>query len=75
MINISVSRLKKKLLNDNDIEFVNFDDELKQSIKHINEFVANTTRNHIKIFIQNELTPDAIAAMMNTVYFKGQWVC
>lgn len=63
-----------KLLNA-DIEPLNFADELDQCIKHINKFVAELTKNHIKDFIKNEINRGTIFAMVNAVYFNGEWVC
>lgn len=57
-----------------DIEPLNFAEKPCQSIQHINKFVAEATRNYIKDFVTDELDDKTRFAMVNAVYFKGQWV-
>lgn len=64
----------KKLLNDS-IKQLNFAGDPDQCTEHINHFVEETTRNHIKNLIQpNKITSDTQFIMVNAVYFTGQWV-
>lgn len=47
-----------------------------QSVDKINQFVENITKNNIKEILQ--VGPDTRAihvAIINAVYFKGDWVC
>lgn len=65
----------KSLLNEN-IEQLNFFTEPAQSIHQINQFVEEVTKNNIKNVLQ--LSPDTTytnLAIINAVYFKGDWVC
>ena len=63
------------MLNDS-IEQLNFSDEPAECTNRINEFVEQTTKNHIKNFIQpDHITTETQLVIANAVYFKGQWVC
>lgn len=57
------------------IERLNFADEPDQSRKHINQFIAENTKNHIKDLLQpTQIKSDTIVAIVNAAYFNGQWV-
>lgn len=62
------------ILNEN-IEQLNFYDEPDQSREHINHFIEEITKNHITNFLQpGQITSNTILAIVNSAYFKGQWV-
>ncbi|XP_031634285.1 serine protease inhibitor 88Ea-like isoform X2 [Contarinia nasturtii] len=62
----------KKLLNDR-IEQLNFDTDLDQCIKQINQFVEKITKNQIQNLIRDEIKEHTALAIVNAVYFKGDW--
>lgn len=64
----------RNALNDS-IEQLNFANDPDQSREHINHFIEEGTKNHIKNFLRpNEITMDTILAIVNAAYFNGQWV-
>lgn len=65
----------KKALDDR-IEQLNFADDPENSIKHINKFVEEITKNNIKDALQvSGKTASTQFAIVNAAYFNGQWVC
>jgi serpin B len=57
----------------------NFQSEIKnedfsnaQTLKKINAWVAEKTKNHIPTIL-SQLAPDAVAVLLNAIYFKGTW--
>lgn len=65
----------KKVLGDH-IEQLNFADDPENSIKHINKFVEEITKNNIKDALQVDGKTKYIEfAIVNAAYFNGQWVC
>lgn len=64
----------KKLWN-NSFELLNFRDEPDKSVKHINQFIENITKNNIKDVVQlSDDTQKIQFAIVNAAYFKGLWV-
>lgn len=62
-------------LNDS-IEQLNFADEPDQCVEHINQLVAQVTKNNIKIILTSDHISRATQLIIvNAVYFKGNWVC
>lgn len=65
----------KKVLGDH-IEQLNFADDPENSIKHINKFVEEITKNNIKDALEVSGNTKSIQfAIVNAAYFNGQWVC
>lgn len=65
----------KKVLSDY-IEQLNFADDPENSIKHINKFVEEITKNNIKDALHVSAKTKFIQfAAVNAAYFNGQWVC
>lgn len=65
----------KKLFDDH-IEQLNFEDEPENSIKHINKFIEEITKNNIKDALEvNDNAASTQFAIINAAYFNGQWVC
>lgn len=64
----------RHVLNES-IEQLNFVDEPDQSREHINHFIEEYTKNHIKNFLQPEqIKRNTSFAIVNAAYFNGQWV-
>ncbi|XP_055300576.1 serine protease inhibitor 88Ea-like [Sitodiplosis mosellana] len=71
---VNIKDSAKNLLNEN-IERLNFFTEPAQSVDHINQFVENITKNNIKDILQLDAdTMNIQVAIINAVYFKGDWV-
>ncbi|XP_031624798.1 serine protease inhibitor 88Ea-like [Contarinia nasturtii] len=60
----------KRLLNDS-IEHLNFVTDPYQCIQHINQFVANVTKGHIKNVIDGGI--NLMFVIVNALYFQGKW--
>lgn len=57
------------------IEQLNFTDEPDQIREHINHFIEEYTKNHIKKFLQpDQITINTSFSIVNAAYFNGQWV-
>lgn len=68
------SDLVKQAFNGS-IEQLDFNDNANLSAKHINQFIEETTKNHIKDFLKQNTIEDAETVIVNAAYFKGHWVC
>lgn len=54
-------------------EIRNTDFSGQQSVKEINEWVSEHTENKIKKMLEEPPGKDAVAVLVNAVYFKGGW--